>query len=248
MSVLALLVAACGGDDDEIADVGASSEAEEFDDETADVGASSEAEELVDAREAIGEVLRTYVATDALADIEVSDAALRCVSDGFLDSFSDERLRELVPVFADGVRFDGIPLDVLTDAEAEVVVENTKDCVNWGDLSTEMMEGLEAAGNPPEIVECMLVAISTDDFARGVLRFSLFDVEMSGPAALLLFDDDCLVDAMAQLLITELVASSVSEAAAMCLVDQVDLLAVFADTISQEEFMDIMNACQANEG
>ena len=124
----------------------------------------------------------------------LSNAELGCLSASVLDSLTDERALELAPRMTQAAVVDGLPADLLTEAEVDTVLGAASGCVDWP-AALERSFALEGLGSE-EAPTCLIEVTGTEQYARGAAQLMLFDAGNAVSDLIALVGKDCLVEAI----------------------------------------------------
>ena len=199
------------------------------------------AAEVESARSAIKAAIDSYIAPGPPQ--ELTNAELGCLSNSILGSLSDERLIELAPSLTADELYDGLPQRLLSDDEADRIVQAATGCLDWPAIvaRTVSYQGVEM---PVDVPACVTEALESDRFAEQTVRTLLFDSAEAGLGNVLgLYGSDCLEEVLSEQTL-QLVAMGISEQSADCYtrrtIDALTQAVDVSETTDEEQFGQIM--------
>ncbi len=175
LTLLSLVAAACGGDDDgesrSDADQVAENEsdAEQTDNEVSDENSSDDVSDVSPVAQALA---AEFLDSDE-GDLSYSEAEAECMGEYVVDELGEERLGELGVTADDVPDFDDEPFEGERD-EAEVFADATDECVGFDELIVRLAESEELDSG------CLEEEFGTDNVRAALIESLLESAELEG--------------------------------------------------------------------
>ena len=150
----------------------------------------------------------------------VTDADVQCVTDAVTGAFSTERSDEVALALADGIAQLGIPIDVVTSEEADLIAASAEPCIDWAAALAGNF-AVDDPSVPPGLSDCFTAASQNEGFPQAALRGAIFD-SPEAEATLLSFVADCLADVFRAEQAASLELAGVSPEGQACVIEAMD--------------------------